>query len=74
MDWYDIEDEFSSERTQWKSGKGKVRKMRDTFTEDRDMYVVASKHDRLVGKVQEKYGLGKIEAQKRVLQFLRNYR
>ena len=47
----------------WKQFKGKVREKWGKLTDD-DLTVVEGKRDQLVGKIQERYGYKKEEAEK----------
>ena len=49
----------------WKQLKGVVREKWGKLTDD-DINQIAGQHDRLVGKVQERYGIAKEEAEKQV--------
>jgi uncharacterized protein YjbJ (UPF0337 family) len=56
MDWNVVEGK-------WKQYKGKAREKWGDLTDD-DMDQVGGKKDRLVGKLQEKYGYTKEQAEK----------
>lgn len=49
----------------WKQLKGSVRTQWGKLTDD-DLEVIAGRRDRLIGKVQERYGLAKDEAERKV--------
>ncbi len=49
----------------WKQFKGKVKQQWGKLTDD-DMTVIEGKRDQLVGKVQERYGYAKDQAEKEV--------
>jgi len=49
----------------WKQFKGKVKEKWGKLTDD-DMTVIEGKRDQLVGKIQERYGYGKDQAEKEV--------
>ena len=49
----------------WKQRKGKVKEQWGKLTDD-DMTVIEGKRDQLVGKVQERYGYAKDQAEKEV--------
>jgi uncharacterized protein YjbJ (UPF0337 family) len=49
---------------QWKQMKGNVKEKFGKLTDD-DINVIAGKRDQLVGKIQERYGIAKEEAQRR---------
>jgi uncharacterized protein YjbJ (UPF0337 family) len=50
---------------QWKQLKGSVKQKWGKLT-DNDLDVIAGKHDQLVGKIQERYGITKEEAAKQI--------
>jgi uncharacterized protein YjbJ (UPF0337 family) len=50
---------------QWKQVKGSVKERWGKLTDD-DLNVVGGKKDQLVGRIQERYGIAKDEAQKQV--------
>ena len=50
---------------QWKQVKGSARKQWGKLTDD-DMDVIAGEKDRLLGKIQERYGYAKDRAEKAV--------
>jgi uncharacterized protein YjbJ (UPF0337 family) len=49
----------------WKTMKGKVREHWGKLTDD-DLDVIAGKRDQLVGRLQQKYGYSKEQAEKEV--------
>lgn len=49
----------------WKQFKGKVKEQWGKLTDD-DMTVIEGKRDQLVGKIQERYGYAKDQAEKEV--------
>lgn len=49
----------------WKQVKGSVKERWGKLTDD-DLEVIDGKHDQLVGKIQERYGVARDEAQKQV--------
>jgi uncharacterized protein YjbJ (UPF0337 family) len=49
----------------WKQFKGKMKEKWGKLTDD-DMTVIEGKRDQLVGKIQERYGYAKDEAEKEV--------
>ena len=55
----------------WKQFKGQVKEQWGKFTDD-DLDVVAGKRDQFLGKLQEKYGITKEEAQRQLLEFEKN--
>jgi len=52
-------------KAKWKQIKGEVKQKWGDFTDD-DLKQIEGEQDKLVGKLQEKYGMGKEEAQKQV--------
>jgi len=50
---------------QWMQMKGTVSKKWGKLTDD-DLDVIAGERERLVGKIQERYGIAKDEAEKQV--------
>jgi len=52
----------------WKQIKGKVRETWGELTDD-EIEQIAGKRDMLLGKIQEKYGIGVDEANKRISEF-----
>lgn len=61
MNWDQIEGN-------WKQFKGKVREKWGELTDD-DIQIIGGKKDKLIGKLQEKYGLAKEEAEEELRQF-----
>ncbi len=49
----------------WKQFKGSVKEKWGKLTDD-DLNVIAGKKDQLIGKLQEKYGIAKEEAEKQI--------
>ena len=49
----------------WKQCKGKVKEQWGKLTDD-DMTIIEGKRDQLVGKIQERYGYQKDQAEKEV--------
>ena len=49
----------------WKQVKGKVKEQWGKLTDD-DITVIEGKRDQLVGKIQERYGYAKDQAEKEV--------
>ncbi len=66
MNWDQVEGK-------WKQYKGSFKEKWGKLT-DSDLDVVAGKRDQLVGKVQERYGIAKEEAQKQVDEYVRTMR
>jgi uncharacterized protein YjbJ (UPF0337 family) len=50
---------------QWKQMKGKVRAKWGKLTDD-DLDVIAGHKDQLIGRIQERYGIQKDEAERQV--------
>lgn len=55
----------------WKQMTGKVKAKWGDLTDD-DLTSIAGRRDQLVGKLQNKYGLGKEEAEKQIKDFERS--
>jgi uncharacterized protein YjbJ (UPF0337 family) len=53
---------------QWKQLRGKIKEKWGDLTDD-DLDVVAGKRDQFIGKIQQRYGIGKDEAERRVDQW-----
>lgn len=49
----------------WKQVTGKVKEQWGKLTED-DIAVIGGKQDQLVGRIQERYGIAKDEAERQV--------
>lgn len=58
---------MNTDRTEgkWKQMKGAIKEKWGKLTDD-DMTVIEGNKDQLVGRVQERYGIAKDEAQKQV--------
>ncbi len=54
----------------WKQMKGTVKERWGKLTDD-DVDIINGQHDQLVGKIQEKYGIAKEEAQRQVEDWMR---
>jgi len=52
----------------WKQLKGKLKEEWGKLTDD-DLDVIAGKRDQLVGRLQERYGMAKEAAEKRIEEF-----
>ena len=52
----------------WKQVKGKIKEQWGKLTDD-DLTVLEGNSDQLTGKVQERYGIAKEEAEKQVREF-----
>lgn len=50
---------------QWKQAKGAIKEQWGKLTDD-DLTVIEGNRDQLVGKIQERYGIAREEAQKQV--------
>jgi uncharacterized protein YjbJ (UPF0337 family) len=57
----------------WKQMKGAAKQQWGKLTDD-DLEVIAGKRDALVGKLQERYGMAKEEAQKKADDWLKSYK
>jgi len=56
----------------WKQMKGSVKQQWGKLTDD-DIEFINGKHDSLVGKLQERYGIVKEEAQKRADEWVKTF-
>lgn len=56
---------------QWNQLKGKVREKWGKLTND-DLDVVQGRAEQLVGRIQERYGIERAEAERQVKDFLRD--
>ncbi len=56
----------------WKQLKGEVRKQWGSLTDD-ELDQIAGNYEKLVGKLQEKYGYTQMEAERRVNEFTENW-
>jgi uncharacterized protein YjbJ (UPF0337 family) len=54
----------------WKQFKGQIKEQWGRFTDD-ELDVVAGKRDQFLGKLQEKYGITKDEAERQLRDFER---
>ena len=54
----------------WKQMKGSVRERWGKLTDD-DVDIINGQNEQLVGKIQEKYGIAKAEAQRQVDDWMR---
>jgi uncharacterized protein YjbJ (UPF0337 family) len=57
----------------WKQYSGKVKEKWGKLTDD-DLEVVRGRRDQLIGKIQERYGIVRQEAEKQVDEFARSFR
>ena len=55
----------------WKQYSGKVKEKWGKLTDD-DLTVIHGKRDQLIGRIQERYGIAKQEAEKQVDEFSRS--
>lgn len=53
----------------WKQFTGDVKKQWGKLTDD-DLQVIGGQREKLMGKLQERYGMAKDEAQERIDEFL----
>ena len=65
MNWDQIEG-------MWKQSMGKVREKWGKLTDD-DLQLIAGKRDQLIGRIQQRYGIAKDEAERQVDDFARSY-
>jgi len=65
MNWDQIEGK-------WTQAKGGVKEKWGKLTDD-DVNIIAGKKDKLLGKIQERYGIAKEEAQKQIDEWARAY-
>jgi uncharacterized protein YjbJ (UPF0337 family) len=56
----------------WKQMKGAAKQHWGKLTDD-DLEVIAGKRESLIGKLQERYGMAKEEAQKKADEWLKSY-
>jgi uncharacterized protein YjbJ (UPF0337 family) len=56
----------------WKQFKGKVKEQWGKLTDD-DLDVIAGKRDQLSGKIQERHGIAKDEAERQIRDFDSRY-
>lgn len=56
----------------WKQFKGKIKEQWGKLTDD-DLDVIAGKKDQLLGKIQERQGLAKEEAEKQFEEWKKNH-
>jgi uncharacterized protein YjbJ (UPF0337 family) len=57
----------------WKQMKGAVKQQWGKLTDD-DLEVIAGKRESLIGKLQERYGMAKQEAQTKADEWLKSYK
>jgi uncharacterized protein YjbJ (UPF0337 family) len=56
----------------WQQAKGRIKEQWGKLTDD-DLDVIAGKRDRLLGRIQETYGIGQEEAERRIRDFESGY-
>jgi uncharacterized protein YjbJ (UPF0337 family) len=66
MNWDQIEGK-------WKQSIGQVKEKWGKLTDD-DLTLISGKKDQLVGRIQERYGIAKVAAEKQVDEFTRSFR
>src|SRR5271155_5014295 len=66
MNWDQVEGK-------WKQFSGKTKEKWGRLTDD-DLEVIRGRRDQLIGKIQERYGIMKQEAEKQVDEFVRSCR
>jgi uncharacterized protein YjbJ (UPF0337 family) len=57
----------------WKQAKGSLKQQWGKLTDD-DLDVIAGSRDKFIGKVQERYGIARAEAQKRTDEWVTSLR
>lgn len=57
----------------WKQYSGKAKEKWGKLTDD-DLVVIRGRRDQLIGKIQERYGIVKQEAEKQVDEFAQSFR
>ena len=57
-------------RGKWKQSKGKIREKWGNLTDD-DLKITAGQREQFIGRVQERYGISKEEAEKQMDEFVR---
>jgi len=57
---------------QWKQLKGKIKERWGELTED-DLAAAAGMRDKLLGRLQERYGIAKDEAERQLTDFEKKY-
>jgi uncharacterized protein YjbJ (UPF0337 family) len=56
----------------WKQAKGEVKQQWAKLTDD-DLTYIEGSRDKMIGKVQERYGIARDEADKKVAEWERTY-
>jgi uncharacterized protein YjbJ (UPF0337 family) len=64
MNWDQIEGK-------WKQTSGKIKEKWGKLTDD-DLTAISGRRDQLVGKLQERYGVAKDQAEKQIDEFIRS--
>jgi uncharacterized protein YjbJ (UPF0337 family) len=62
---------WDSVKGDWKQFQGKVKEKWGKLTDD-DLTTAAGRRDQIVGKLQERYGYGKEQAERELDDFARN--
>jgi len=57
---------------EWKMLKGAMKTKWGKLTED-DLTIIEGRREELVGKIQQRYGIAKDEAEKQLAEFKKNY-
>jgi uncharacterized protein YjbJ (UPF0337 family) len=57
----------------WKELKGKVKEQWGELTDD-DLMAIEGNHEQLAGRLQQRYGIAKEEAEKQVREFRQRYK
>jgi|ERR1700733_6174999 uncharacterized protein YjbJ (UPF0337 family) len=65
MNWDQVEGK-------WKQASGKAKEKWGKLTDD-DLQRISGKRDQLIGRIQERYGVAKEEAERQVDEFSRTY-
>jgi uncharacterized protein YjbJ (UPF0337 family) len=65
-----MEDQMNQDQAagKWQQAKGKIKQQWGKLTDD-DLTVLEGKRDQLAGKIQERYGIAKEEAERQVREF-----
>lgn len=56
----------------WKQAQGKVKEQWGKLTDD-DLAMIAGKRDQMIGRLQERYGIARDEAEKQVSNWEKTY-
>jgi uncharacterized protein YjbJ (UPF0337 family) len=65
MNWDQVEGK-------WKQASGKAKEKWGKLTDD-DLQRISGKRDQLIGRIQERYGIAKEDAERQVDEFSRTY-